>query len=61
LKPLVDSWISAPHPGWESVVQADRLRKFQAAWQTRKPSYAWDDQVFKMVALDRHLRVWFPL
>ncbi|HET9519995.1 MAG TPA: asparagine synthase (glutamine-hydrolyzing) [Candidatus Limnocylindrales bacterium] len=60
LKPAVDAWIGDPHPAWESVVETDRMRAFQAAWQERSPSFAWDDQVFKMVAFDRFLRVWFP-
>ncbi len=60
LRPSVDAWIAAPHPAWESVVEPDRLREFQAAWLRRTPSTAWDDQVFQMVALERYLRVWFP-
>ncbi len=60
LKPLVDTWIADPHPAWEEVVDVDALRRLQVEWQRRKPSYAWDDQVFNMVALDRYLRAWFP-
>lgn len=60
LKPAVDAWIDSPHPGWDSVVDMDGLRTFQDAWRARNPTFSWDDHVFKMVALDRYLKVWFP-
>lgn len=60
LTPQVSDWLTAPHPGWESVADPVELKRFQQSWQGRSPSFAWDDQVFKMVAFDRFLRVWFP-
>jgi asparagine synthase (glutamine-hydrolysing) len=56
----VDAWLEAPHPAWEDIVDIGELARFQAMWRARKPSYPWDDQVFKMVSLDRFLQTWFP-
>jgi len=58
ISPL-DDWIKAPHPAWESIVDMDSLHSFQQSWLSRKPSFAWDDQAFRMIALDRYMRVWF--
>jgi asparagine synthase (glutamine-hydrolysing) len=60
LRPDVRRWLDAPHAAWELIGDGIRLRQFQTAWQTGTGSYAWDDQIFKMVALDRFLHVWFP-
>ena len=60
IEPFTRTWVEQPHPAWDSIVDAGQVRRFQAQWARRKPNYAWDDQVFKMVALDRFLRVWFP-
>jgi asparagine synthase (glutamine-hydrolysing) len=54
----VDSWLKDPHQLWDCIVDGSELRRFQSAWQQRTPSYSWDDQVFKMVSLDRFFRAW---
>ena len=54
----VDSWLKEPHPLWDSIIDRPQLHRFQSMWQLRKPSYSWDDQVFKMVSLDRFLHTW---
>jgi asparagine synthase (glutamine-hydrolysing) len=59
LDPAVRAWHDDPHPAWDEIVDRDALRAFQDAWRTRRASYAWNDQVFKLVSLDRFLRVWF--
>jgi asparagine synthase (glutamine-hydrolysing) len=60
LRPHVQQWLETPHHLWQSLTDERQLRRFQATWQTRRPSHPYDDHVFRMVALDRFLRVWFP-
>jgi len=58
LRPYVDAWLSDPHPAWDDIVDRDALQRFQTQWRGKTSSYAWNDQVFKMVSLDRFFRVW---
>jgi hypothetical protein len=60
LSAYVDAWTETPHEGWAEVAAVDELRSFQREWRRRAPDYARDDYVFKLVSLDRFLRVWFP-
>ena len=60
LAPFVRSWLDTPHPAWGTVVDRAALRAFQARWLVRPARYSWDDQVFKMVALDRFFHVFSP-
>jgi asparagine synthase (glutamine-hydrolysing) len=59
LRPYVDTWLTDPHPAWDDIVDRDALQRFQSEWRGKTSSYAWNDQVFKMVSLDRFFRVWF--
>lgn len=58
LAPFTHAWLDTPHPAWDTVVDGAALREFQERWLNRPARYSWDDQVFKMVALDRFFRVW---
>ena len=61
LAPQVEDWLHAPHPGWAELVEPGHLRAYADAWAAaRRPSVAWDERVFELVALDRFLRTWFP-
>jgi asparagine synthase (glutamine-hydrolysing) len=58
LRPHVEAWRRDPHPAWAEFTDPREMRRLHRAWPPRRPSPAWDDQVFQMVALDRFLRVW---
>jgi len=61
LAPFVHAWLHTPHPAWDTIVDRPALREFQERWLDRPPISSRDDQVFKMVALDRFFHVWSPI
>jgi asparagine synthase (glutamine-hydrolysing) len=60
LRDHVDAFRRDPHPAWAEIADPHGLRRLLGAWADRRPSPAWDDRVFQMVALERFLRVWLP-
>jgi len=60
LRGHVDAFRRDRHPAWDEIADTAGLGRFLDDWAARRPSPAWDDRLFQMVALERFLRVWFP-
>jgi asparagine synthetase B (glutamine-hydrolysing) len=61
LRPAITAWVQEPHPAWGDLVEPLDLARLGDRWSERRPTVAWDDRIFEMVALERFLRVWFPV